>query len=195
MKGERGRKGGADPWCPPPRSWPPSPNAAQITVTVNDDDYLCVPPDCSGHGTCTKFVNPPPTAQPTDGYCACDPDWFGPDCNQTCTRTANGLCDGHGVCELNTLGRAVCRCALSDATGYWGGDSCSECAPSFFGDACKSSCPGCNGHGYCNPAPSPTTPMCYCDPGFWGNRCEQVCDAPRASVGRFVWREVSTPPF
>ena len=35
--------------------------------------YSCTHPDCSGHGVCS----------PVNGTCLCEPDWTGPDCNNS----------------------------------------------------------------------------------------------------------------
>ena len=149
---------------------------------------------CSGHGLC----------DPSGGACACldaaagrwgGPDcstckdrYFGPACNLTCPRVADGLtCSGHGSCTFD--GR--CLCGAAGSANRWAGSLCDKCLYGFFGAGCGQVCPGgscnvCSGHGTCHSGLAGNG-TCRCDAapstGHWvGRDCAQ-CQSGYYSEG------------
>ena len=150
--------------------------SSKARIIVKDEDHLCSPPDCSGHGQCVRAFTTSAIISSQDGICACDPDWLGPGCSYTCPVSASGaMCGGHGVCELSTAAGASCRCNTSTATGFWGAPDCFACAPDYYGADCQVYCNGCSARGVCNSNPGPADPVCLCQHGAWGPSCEFEC--------------------
>lgn len=113
---------------------------------------------CSSHGKCQYGPE-----------CACQANYFGPDCNQECKCNPEG-----GECECSdvTCATGYCRCN-TDAQGN----------PLFVGDDCSTACPqvnglSCNGRGRCT-----GDGKCECQPAFKGALCncqdDVTCNAPK----------------
>ena len=120
-------------------------NGEQCGSSCDDNGVPCV------HGTCTQVAG---TLQ-----CLCEPNFFGPSCEDTCP----GLgCNGHGTCEYSSAGKLTCTCGAFHR-----------------GDACEKTCPGssdypvpCSGHGLCV---EDQDAKCVCDQGWEGDAC--ACSA------------------
>ncbi|CUE72734.1 GPI-anchored surface protein, putative, partial [Bodo saltans] len=106
----------------------------------------------------------------------CDAAYTGTGCTTLCPVDADsGLpCGGRGLCVASGPSAATCDCSVN-RNGTWAGDTCSSCAPGYFGSACLSECPGsaclpCSGHGTCADGTTGTG-LCSCfrtlSLGFW----------------------------
>ncbi|CAH1774305.1 unnamed protein product [Owenia fusiformis] len=90
--------------------------------------------------------------------CMCDEGWTGDMCDRPSCE-AFDYCnehEQHGTCQ----GYDICSC-----NDVWGGTSCSQPDCSQVAD--------CSGHGVCL---SPN--ICRCDPGFYGESCENTINCP-----------------
>ena len=155
---------------------------------------------CSGHGSCAATGNGTAECTCEEGWkwssCLCNddltcfsngvckPDESGclcisgytessdcRDCAAGFVRDSSGLCvacscSGHGSCEVYDDGVA---CACDEG---WGGSSCSECAPDYYGPTCSIECTAskCNNRGTCDAEGS-----CVCDNGFDGGTDCKEC--------------------
>ena len=122
---------------------------------------------CAGHGACRD-------GHEGDGRCACDADYYGPDCSVECLPHRCFADVQHppprGACDPGT-GQCVCQ---RNASGYWAGPHCNECAAGYWGLECNRLC-ACSGHGVCGWLDGECA--CYADAarGYWaGDRCD-VC--------------------
>ena len=158
---------------------------------------------CAGHGQCTPSVICDCAANAADGFwaeplCAtCKPNYFGAQCRRQCPGGACNACSGNGICSDGTSGTGLCSCFANATHGYWAGDKCNQCQPSYFGASCTSPCPTssgsvCGGHGICADGVGGTG-VCTCsvtagtgywggvvcdacDPGYYGASCTQPCN-------------------
>lgn len=117
---------------------------------------------CSGHGTCK------------DGYCRCEPGYFGDDCSrnymekmQTCADTT---CQNNGTCVDTDYGFS-CDCP----PGYTGATCESEAVP----DPCTHS--PCGRNGNCARIRGGMKAVCHCYQGYEGETCDEVIDYCRSS--------------
>lgn len=152
---------------------------------------------CGGHGFC----------QPS-GECVCDEnwdctvnrclrDWYGTNCETSCTATAN--CNGHGACDQN----GACKCDLG-----WVGKHCDDCAADVFpkpggtDDPCtlyitKKTCHNHGNPNYLYKKSSRFPGMCICDTNFddgsncdrctvnwYGDNCDKFCTGEQCYRGR-----------
>jgi hypothetical protein len=105
---------------------------------------------CNGNGTCSQGLG-------GNGSCACFP---GVATGSACQYTRASTCSGHGT----PLFDGSCACD----TGF-GGLSCNQCAPSFYGYPTCTFCNAastCSGHGTCGAAGG-----CICSPAYTGQTC------------------------
>ena len=145
---------------------------------------------CYGHGACRD-------GNASDATCACDPDYYGPDCWTFCRpelcfpevpRTGSGLTTPHAQCGPGT---GQCECQ-DDRFGHWGGAVCTDCDDGFWGAECDLMCL-CGGHGMCGRLDG----VCRChgdaERGFWvGEHCTAcakgylapACRVPDVAISR-----------
>ena len=138
---------------------------------------------CYGHGQCRD-------GNTGDGRCACDPEWYGPDCLVFCRPS---LCfpDGapaaaaprltpHAQCNAAT---GACECQ-DDRFGHWAGPWCTECRAGYWGQECELLCQ-CSMHGTCGWLDG----VCQCyadaDRGYWtGEHCTDCIEGYLAPTCR-----------
>ena len=63
--------------------------------------------------------------------CPCPANYYGSYPCLPCPSTFAGVCHGKGTCDDGNTGTGECYCEMG-----WGGESCSECAPTFQGGQC-----------------------------------------------------------
>lgn len=153
--------------------------------TMNSDgdcvtSETCADVTCSGRATCDDSSG--------TAICVCDAGWTGTDCDECATGYVmeagecvlvvscddGDPCGGHGECD-DSGDEVVCNCY----DGYEG-DFCDSCAPGYHeddaGDCVADEVCGtntCNGHGDCDD--SSGAPVCTCEEGYAGDRCD-TCD-------------------
>lgn len=147
------------------------------------------PWNCSDHGSCI------------DGYCLCEPGYYGIDCsNATCPGSVCYYDDNHiqhcthccfdgyehDLVENNTyisgVGKLPCHRHEDDGDGIFSGSSngiCDgfgtcQCAPPFLGEDCSiMDCKDdCNENGYCS-LEFPVA-RCICNEGYFGETCQYI---------------------
>jgi hypothetical protein len=154
-------------------------------------DCSCSPKyTCSGHGQCQEdgscacFDETDPEIHFNGSACeSCEEHWFGRSCHLRCepglkyeSGFGNGLnigCNGHGSCELETIGvveHITCQCSGTDPDTF-----CATCMPDYYPDirlpnitavpACFSECNDqtCSFLGKCNQEYDGTNNLCICD--------------------------------
>ena len=167
----------------------PSNATASSAVRVLGDFWVLMAHDCarncSGNGVCTN------------GYCKCDPGYYGIDCsNITCP---GSVCEYDGdrsqhcthCCYDNADGRKV-PCRLEDeelmiftgtTEGVCDGFGACQCAPPYIGEDCSIlDCKhNCSFNGYCM-VEFPQS-RCQCKEGYTGEYCQHIeclnnCSSP-----------------
>ena len=120
-------------------------------------------------GVCTSSV---------DGLsymCSCTGGFTGPSCDVNIDDCAAVSCQQGAAC-LDGIEGFVCNCP-SQTTGEYcqimcplgrGGDFCETAIPLCTGDFCV--------NGTCQEQPNGGSPVCVCNPGFTGARCELLND-------------------
>ena len=147
--------------------------------------------NCSGHGVCTN------------GFCKCDPGYFGVDCsNITCPGSVCEYDDNYAqhckhCCYDSVDGRKV-PCSLMDeeqmifsgtSDGICDGFGTCQCAPPYIGEDCSIlDCKhNCNFNGYCM-VEFPQS-RCMCKDGYTGEYCQHLeclnnCSYPNGICNR-----------
>jgi hypothetical protein len=167
----------------------PSNATASPAARVLGDFWVLMAHDCahncSGNGVCTN------------GYCKCDPGYYGIDCsNITCP---GSVCEYDGdrsqhcthCCYDNADGRKV-PCRLEDeelmiftgtTEGVCDGFGACQCAPPYIGEDCSIlDCKhNCSFNGYCM-VEFPQS-RCQCKEGYTGEYCQHIeclnnCSSP-----------------
>lgn len=119
---------------------------------------------CSGHGKCGMSMD---DSNQQVAVCACDPNFLGPDCHQSCTNNCGG--PDHGTCELIHKGNHGNRTDWEPVC---------KCNNGYTGSACENVCPGkagspCNNQGTCVTGDE-HQPICRCFAGWHGLNCTDV---------------------
>lgn len=118
---------------------------------------------CNGHGICDAGLK-------GTGECKCDTNfdsrtrcencahgYFGLTCEGECLKTANGVCDNHGLCDDGMTGDGHCKCE-NGRVGL-------KCDTEYDKDACN---PHCNSEGGgCDEEKG----VCVCYDGYSGKDC------------------------
>ena len=126
-----------------------------------------------------------------DGLCNCKNNVLGKTCNncqkgfwnltqdnddgcQQCTCNVNGSVNDD-ICAHRPDGDCECKIAVT-------GEKCEYCKPGYWGfgedllSGCKS-CIDCNEEGTVGGSCRQTDGICICKDGWFGNKCDKVCDA------------------
>lgn len=132
--------------------------------------------NCSGNGVCN------------DGFCKCDPGFYGVDCsNFTCPGSVCHYDEDHSQhcthCCYDSIGDRKVPCHLKDhelmifsgtSEGICDGFGTCQCAPPFIGEDCSIlDCKhNCSFNGYCS-VEFPAS-RCMCKAGYTGEYCQHL---------------------